>query len=196
VRSKNRRVLDEDRRRIGTALKSCRQSLGLHQKDIAQKGRVLAGTFSVGTVQNIEYGRRRVTREKIELYAKVVGTTFDELLNPHTVQQPTDSQFQGLNREHLDIARRYRDGLKNVRTAVEWLLADDPLGEVTVTLAELMLAIKAAAERDGVVLDAILVLVERRGLLSAIARRLEADPLFEDRLRALLNNKTKQSDLE
>jgi transcriptional regulator with XRE-family HTH domain len=192
MRPKNRRVLDEDRIRIGNSLRRRREALGLDQIDVAKKGVMLAGgTFAVGTVQNIEYGKRKVTREKIDLYARVVGTTVDELLNPDTVQPP-DPKWRDLNREHLEIARRYRNAYKTVRTAVEWLLDDNPeMGEAPVAFADLVMAIQRAAEGDAVVLDAILVLIERRGLLTAIAKRLEADPLFEDRLRALINNKLK-----
>jgi transcriptional regulator with XRE-family HTH domain len=184
VRPKNRRVLDADERiRIGTGLRRRRESLGLDQKDIAQKGKLLVGTMAVGTVQAIEYGRRKVTREKIDVYAQVVGATVEELLNPGTVQ-PTDPKWRDLNEDHLEIARLYMKARRSVRAAVEILLADETgARETTIKLAELVLAIKEAADREQATLWAIELLLEERGLMVEIARCVDEDL---DGVRALI----------
>jgi transcriptional regulator with XRE-family HTH domain len=177
-------VFEADQRvRIGTGLRRRRASLGLKQRDIAQKADI-----HVGTVQGIEYGGRKVSREKIEAYAKVVGTTIEELLNPDAVP-PQDLIRHGLNREHLDIARRYKDGFRSVRDTVEMLLPNDPTdAESMADLANLILAIKRATDHDLAVMGAIEVLLDDPALMIALARRMAADP---DALRELLDKTTK-----
>jgi transcriptional regulator with XRE-family HTH domain len=175
-------VLETDERiRIGTSLRRRREALGLDQKDIAQKAEM-----AIGTVQNIEHAKRKVTREKIDAYAKVVDTTVEELLHPDTVRA-TDPKWQDLNDEHLAIARQYMKAYKAVRRAVEVLLADDAAARKTMTdLAEMVLALHRVAASDPAVLAGTEVLLGLDDVLVQLAKRLDADPTFERTLRDLL----------
>jgi|KBSMisStandDraft_5_1062788.scaffolds.fasta_scaffold279034_2 hypothetical protein len=149
--------------------------------------------MSVGSVQAIEYNKWEVGIAKIERYAAVFGTTADRLLHPE-VLRPVDPQWQDLNEDHLMIARRYMKARTIVRTAVEVLLAEDA-GAVVVPidggarsrlakLAELVLAIKEAADRDLDTLWAINLLLDERALMVEIAHCVDADP---DAVRELLD---------
>jgi transcriptional regulator with XRE-family HTH domain len=186
MRPKNRRVLEtrEERIRIGMSLQRRRLSLGLNQEDVAAKA-----PMAVGTVQNIEYNKRKVGIDKFNAYAKVVGTTVEQLLHPEIVE-PLDPKWQDLNEDHLEIARRYMKARTRVREAVEMLLAEEtgPPRETTIKLAELVLTIKEAADHDHAVIRALVVLLEDTSLLVEIAGRVDADP---DALRELLNTKPK-----
>jgi len=147
--------------------------------------------MSVGSVQAIEYNKWEVGIAKIERYAAVFGTTADRLLHPEAMRQ-VDPQWQDLNEDHLVIARRYMKARTSVRMAVEVLLAEDAGVVVPIEsgarsrlakLAELVLTIKEAADRDLDTLWAIDLLLDDRAFLVEIARRVDEDP---DAVRELL----------
>jgi transcriptional regulator with XRE-family HTH domain len=186
VRTKNRRVpTDEERIRIGRRLKRLRNEQGLKQRHIVQKS-----GLSTGTVQAIEYGKTRVLLENIDKYAAAVGTTTQHVLHPETVPPPSE-WLRDLNKEHLAIARLYMKAYRTVRAAVEVLLGDEAVVETATDIAEVVLALKGAADRDPEIVSWTEFLILDRGdLLVALAKRLNADPMFEQGLRDRLDEAT------
>ena len=170
MRTKNRRVPTvEERIRIGRRLKRLRDEQGLKQKHIVQKS-----GLSTGTVQAIEYGKTKVLMENI-------GKTVP----------PPSEWLRDLNKEHLAIARLYMKAYKTVRAAVEVLLGDEAVVEITIDIAEVVLALKSAADRDPEIASwAEFLILDRGDLLVALAKRLNADPMFEQGLRDRLDEAT------
>jgi transcriptional regulator with XRE-family HTH domain len=169
----------EDRKRVGQLLRARRegQTPKLRQQDVAAK----LGCVT-GTVQNIERNRHDVDRDTIEQYAALFGTTIERLLHPEpTAIAPSDPRFVDLHPEHLEIARGYMRGARVVRAAVEALVAADPLAE---ELAKLMLAL----QRDTELAYWMTMLLEHGELATALARRLQSDQAFRDRLASLLDD--------
>ena len=77
---------------------------------------------------------------------------------------------------------------KTVREAVEVLLVDDPnRAEITVEMAEIVLALKDAADPEIAAWTAFLLL-ERGDLVVPLTKRLDADPAFEQTVRGLLED--------
>jgi transcriptional regulator with XRE-family HTH domain len=183
---KNRRVapsLDE-RITIGRRLKRLRDEQGLKQKHIVEKT-----GMSTGTVQAIERGKPNVLLENIDKYAEAVNTTIQSLLHPEIVPPP-NALLKDLNKEHLGIARLYMKAYKTVRAAVEILLVDDASrAEIIIEMAEVVLALKEATDRDveAAAWTAVLLL-EQGDLITPLARRLSDDPAFEQTLRDSLEN--------
>jgi transcriptional regulator with XRE-family HTH domain len=186
VRPKTRRVLtEEDKKRVGVALKKLRLNHGWDQYDIAEKA-----DLGVGTVQRIEYGKPNVGRDNLDKYATVFDTTLEKLLHPElALVVPTNSLAADLHPEHLAIARGYMRGAKVVRAAVELLLAADALTDsFTEDVAEIVLAVARARDqtRDPQITYWVMVLLEHRDLMKGLARRLDDDPAFEEMLATLL----------
>lgn len=179
---KNRRVPTVDERiHIGRRLKRLRDEQGLKQRHIKQKT-----GLAMGTVQAIEYGKSTVLVENIDKYAVAVGTTYQEILHPETVPPPSE-WLRDLNKEHLWIARLWMKAYKTVREAVEVLLVDDPnRTEITVEMAEVVLALKEAAPE--IAAWTAFLLLERGDLVAPLAQRLDADPAFEQTVRGLLED--------
>ena len=77
---------------------------------------------------------------------------------------------------------------KNVREAVEILLADDPSrAAITGEMAEVVLALHEASRGDPEIAAwTAFLLLERGDLVAPISKRLSADPAFEQSLRDLL----------
>ncbi len=183
---KNRRVapsLDE-RITIGRRLKRLRDELGFKQKHIVEKT-----GMSTGTVQAIEYGKPNVLLENIDKYAVAVNTTIQSLLHPELVPPPSEL-LKDLNKEHFGIARLYMKAYKTVRAAVEILLVDDPSrAEILVEMAEVVLALKEATDRDpDIAAWTAFLFLERGDLIVPLARRLNDDPAFEQTLRDSLDD--------
>jgi len=182
-RVKARRVNDEERGRVGRLLKDRREHQDLSQYAIAVKTKL-----SVGTIQAIEYFKYRVHIENIETYANALGTTIQELLYPPTSVPASDPLLIDLNREHLAIARGYMRAVKIVRAAVETLLAAHPeRAEVLEEIADVVIALAAAADQQPQLAYGVSQVLERGDLLANLADRLDRDALFEERLRELLN---------
>lgn len=170
MRPKNGRVLGtpEERKRIGEELQRLRNEQHWNQDDIAEKA-----NMSIGSVQAIEYNKWDVGIPKIERYAALFGTTADRLLYPPAMQ-PVDPKWQGLNDEHLTIARQYALALKVKRTAVEVILVDDLAGTgISTELAEIVLAL----HEDPKWLQ----------LWTDVVECLEADAKFERALREVID---------
>jgi len=171
----------EERTRVGRRLQKLRNEQGLNQEDIAAKT-----GMSIGTVQAIEYNKHKVGIENIEAYAAVFGMTASQALHPETIPSTVDPQWQDLNREHLAIARLYMKAYKTVREAVEALLVDDSSRvEITIEMAEVVLALKEATDPHIASWIAFLLL-ERGDIVVPLARRFNDDPAFEQAVRDLL----------
>lgn len=177
----------ETRTRVGRLLQKRRKDQGPSQEAIAEKIDV-----SVGTVQAIEYNKYKVHPDSIERYAAAVGTTPEQLLRPESVVsplRPVDPSYEGLNREHLAIARRYRDAIKAIRAAVEALLHDESaIPDLPESIADVVVALHTTADRTPQIAYWTLLLLERGDLLTRLAARLDRDPDFEERLRELIDN--------
>jgi transcriptional regulator with XRE-family HTH domain len=183
---KNRRVapsLDE-RITIGRRLKRLREEQGLKQKHIVAKTEM-----STGTVQAIEKGKPNVLLENIDKYAGAVNTTIQSLLHPEIVPPPSEL-LKDLNKEHFGIARLYMKAYKSVRAAVEILLVDDASrAEIIIEMAEVVLALKEATDRDSEIAAwTAFLFLERGDLIGPFARRLNDDPAFEQTVRDLLED--------
>jgi len=191
IRQKTKRVAlsPEERSRVGRLLQDLRDDRELKQANIAE-----TIGCSVGTVQAIEYNKWKVDRDTIEKYAAVFGTTVHGLLHPDARVQPSDPEVADLNREHLAIARGYMRAVKAVRTAVEVLLADQSrdraLADRIEDIAELVVALKPAVDRHPSLAYDLGEALTRGDVLVELADRLERDPMFEERLRDLLDEPT------
>jgi transcriptional regulator with XRE-family HTH domain len=174
----------DERITIGRRLKRLRDEQGFKQKHIVEKT-----DMSMGTVQAIEYGKPNVLIENIEKYAAAVGTTIQSVLHPEIVPPPS-KLLKDLNNEHLGIARLYMKAYKTVRAAVEILLVDDPSrAEILIEMAEVVLALKEATDRDAdIAAWTAFLFLERGDLIVPIARRLNDDPAFEQTLRDSLSD--------
>jgi transcriptional regulator with XRE-family HTH domain len=158
----------------------------LQQKDIAARA-----DLSLGTISAIETNKRPVLQESLEKYAEVFKTSVFELLHADD-PPPTDPLWTGLNRDHLQIAHKFKDGLTKPRRAVEILL-NEPQGEA---VAELVLA------TQDVPIAAVLALLELWAqklepalegqwtrtlapgeLFAVLAKLAETDPVFLALLR-------------
>ena len=121
--TKNVRVIldEEQRKRLGAALKARRVTQGLDQIEVAR-----LADLSTGTLQTIEWGARKSHEENIEKVARALGTSIEAiLLKPHI--DPSDPLFRGLNREDFEIARAYHEATSTVRDHARRLLRDrDP----------------------------------------------------------------------
>jgi transcriptional regulator with XRE-family HTH domain len=174
----------DERIYISRRLKRLRDEQGLKQRHIVQKT-----GMSTGTVQAIEYGKPNVLMENLEKYAVAVGTTIPSVLHPEIVPPPSEL-LKDLNKEHLGIARLYMKAYKTVRAAVEILLVDDPSrAEIIIEMAEVVLALKEAADRDSdIAAWTAFLFLERGDLIAPLARRLNDDPAFEQTLRETLED--------
>lgn len=170
---------DADRSRVGPLLKRRREEQHFTQQDIAEKT-----GLSVGTVQAIEYNKYGVHDANIEKYAAAVGTSTHQLLHPESTVRTSDPLLVDLNREHLAIARLYMRAVKAVRHAVELLLVDD---DITEEIAAVVVELRRAVDLQPQMAYWTLFVLERGLLMQAIAQRIDRDPLFEERLRDLLN---------
>jgi transcriptional regulator with XRE-family HTH domain len=175
----------QQRTRLGQLLRELRETPTpiIKQADIAEKI-----DCAIGTVQAIEHNKHDVNPDTIEQYAEVFGTTIHQLLHPASPTiAPSDSRFADFNHEHLEIARGYMRGTKAVRTAVEVLVAADPLAE---EVAQLMLALQRNIQqsRDTQLAYHMTVLLEQGELVKDLARRLEDDLTFLGKLVTLLED--------
>lgn len=188
-RRKTRRVpplTPDERSRVGRALRRLREERDWKQEDIASKAEM-----SIGTVQNIEYNKHKVGRDNIDKYAAVFGTTAEKLLHPDPIAiAPSDSLLVDLNREHLLIARGYMRAVKAVRAAIEILVtpAASTLDTLTEAIAELVLEVTRASDRDPQIADWLTILLSHGDVLRDLARRLDADPSFEAKVLELLTD--------
>jgi transcriptional regulator with XRE-family HTH domain len=134
--SKNWRMTDAERERIGRKLRALRIERGLDQIPAALK----AG-LSVGTLQAIELNWYEVRDSNVEKYATIFGTTVKKLLRPEDTLSPSDRRLEDLNDEHLDVARHYMRAKRLPRQAVEVLLshppAEEALAKIVLRLATL-----------------------------------------------------------
>lgn len=187
VRRKTWRVplTPEERSLVGLALKKERENREWKQPHVAEKL-----NCSVGTVQAIEYNKYRVDRDTVDQYAALFGKTVHDLLHPEsTPPPPAGVLVTDLNREHLAIARSYMRAVKAVRTAVESLLADTPAStELTEEIADVVNALKQAAEDEPQIAYWTTFVLEHGDVLVDIAKRLSRDPLFEERLRDFVDD--------
>lgn len=176
----------EERTRVGQLLRELRkaQTPRVKQADIAKKlGR------AIGTVQNIEYNKHNVEQDTIEQYAAVLGTTTQQLLHPEsTPVNPSDPRFADLNREHLQIARRYMRAVDLVRGAVKLLLSDDDA--IAEEYAEALMGLKrlndATRDQDDLTFW-MEIIIGHADILRDLARHLD-DPGFQVKLLALIKD--------
>lgn len=189
IRRKTSRVpplSQEERTRVGQLLQRLRegQTPRLKQEHVADK----LGC-AIGTVQAIEYNKYKVDLDTIEQYAGLFGTTTQQLLHPESTIVPSDPLFADLNHEHLKIARRYMRAVDAVRAAVKVLLSNnDAIAE---EYAEIVIKLKQASEatRDQDDLTFWMqILIGRGEILQDLARRLDGDPGFEQKLLDLIND--------
>jgi len=191
IRQKTKRVAPlskEERTRVGRLLQDLRKDREWKQPNIAET----IGCHK-GTVQAIEYNKWKVDRDTIEKYAAMFGTTVHALLHPDARIQPSDPDVADLNREHLAIARGYMRAVKVVRTAVELLLIDQrdrALADRIEDIAELVVALRPAVDRHPSLAYDLGEALTRGDVLVDLADRLERDPMFEERLRDLLDEPT------
>lgn len=115
----------EELQRVGRELKAMRTKRGLRQVDVANDPKA---EISLGTLQAIEGAWYEVRDTNVDKYALFFGTTREKLLladKPKPVT-PNDPLLEGLNDEHLGVARAYMRARKRVRTCVEILLSTHP----------------------------------------------------------------------
>jgi hypothetical protein len=152
---KNYRVTKDERKRLGRKLRALRIERALNQSDVVKDPK--ANDLSLGTLQAIESAWYEVRDQNIEKYARFFGTSMQKLLRADEPKvAPTDSRFQDLNEEHLELARQYMRARKRIRAAAEIVLAqgDDDLAGVVLKLATV---VPADLHHMTVILDSSLV---------------------------------------
>ena len=187
-RRKTKRVLSADeRRRLGKQLQRLRESHDMKQSQVAEQIGV-----ATGTVQAAEYNKYNVNRDTLEAYAAVFGTTVPKLLQPEAPMiPPSDPLLADLNREHLQIARRYMRAVKAVRAAVEFLLSDEPIVE---EIADLVTQLQEASRHTTANRHLVYwtsIMLGHVDLLADIARRLDDEPDFAHTLVDLIEKDLK-----
>ena len=170
-----------DRTPLGGKLRRLREEQGWKQKDVAEKLGV-----SVGTVQSAETPKEtNVQRETLERYAGLFQTTVEKILHPELSGIPsTDPLVRDLNRDHLLLANRYMRALDDSRAAVKILLGPTDTLYLE-TFAQIVIALERLVHQLPQIGDATLRVLDFPDLVVVIARGLDQDPTFEQRLRDL-----------
>lgn len=126
--SKNPRMNDDERKRVGRKLRALRVEKGLTQAQLANDKRV---RIAIGTLQSIERGLRENRDSKIERVAKFLGTTLVALRAQEGPIQPSDPRLKGLTDEDLRIARLFHDSTSALRNRIRALLKDGDADRIT-----------------------------------------------------------------
>jgi len=188
---------DDDRKQLGRKLRDLRKERHFEQKEIHQKAGI-----SLGTISAIETVKRPVRQESYEKYAAVFDTSVFELLHPNL--PPTDPLWIGLNRDHLQIAHKFKDGLTKPRRAVEIILHDprgEALAEVVIALQDvptssLLALLEIIAPRLESALAGMLTRkLEPGELLVLLTQLLETNPAFAEALRELIRDPELREDV-
>lgn len=171
----------EDREPLGRTLRRLRLDQGWKQEHVAEKLGV-----SIGTVQSAETPKKtKVLRETLERYAGLFQTTVEKILHPELPSiLPTDPLVRELNRDHLLLANRYMRALDASRAAAKIVLGPADTLHLE-TFAQIVIALERMVHRWPEIGDATLRVLEFDDLVVVIARGLDHDPTFEQRLREL-----------
>lgn len=130
-------------REIGQRVKLRRVELNWTQGKLAEEADV-----ALGTVQALEAAAllpkhkkpRQTSPENLQKIAKALQRSLDDLIADRRPIDPKNPLLEGLNEEHLEIARSYRNARRHVRERIELLLGnkeDDRLTKLIVLLYKL-----------------------------------------------------------
>lgn len=180
--AKSRHVTAEERRVVGAKLRQLRRHKGLTQAAVVA-GMPGDSRISRSTLKGIEPARERypVRETKIECYAAYFGTSITALLREDEPRPllATNPLLQDLHDEHLEIARRYMQGRKQIRACVEAVL--DPHNALALPIAGLVLTLLKWQSHN---LTAVLAAFDDPSLpesvLAALCARLTVDAKFRD----------------
>lgn len=116
-------MTNEERTIVGRKLAAIRVEKKLDQRQAAKLKSVKLG---VGTVQAIENNWYEVKERNIDKLAAGLGASLEKLLREirrDTTLEPDNPLLEGLNEEHLEIARWYMKARKRTRELVDAVVA-------------------------------------------------------------------------